>query len=224
MARVPWVEQAWGQDELTRTHRLVGFTSFTLMLAHIVLITLGYAAGPRRPVGHPRRPRRQLPGDAARRRRHARPRHGRRHVGEEGPGAAALRVLAPDPPLRLPRRGAGPAAPAVDRRDFLSSPSPRPSGGACMPCAPAPSSLFRVLLPLWRSLRAPIRVLDVRQDAPDVTTVTVGGAWREAAHGARRPVLPLALPRRPRAGRGPTPTPCRRPPTGHPALHRCPRR
>ena len=45
MARVPWVEQAWGEDELARTHRLVGFTSFTLMLAHIVLITLGYAAG-----------------------------------------------------------------------------------------------------------------------------------------------------------------------------------
>ena len=44
MARVPWVEQAWGQDELARTHRLVGFTSFNLMLAHIVLITLGYAA------------------------------------------------------------------------------------------------------------------------------------------------------------------------------------
>ena len=32
MARIPWVEQAWGQDELARTHRLVGFTSFTLML------------------------------------------------------------------------------------------------------------------------------------------------------------------------------------------------
>ena len=30
MARVPWVEQAWGQDELARTHRLVGFTSFNL--------------------------------------------------------------------------------------------------------------------------------------------------------------------------------------------------
>ena len=44
MARIPWVEQAWGQDELTRVHRLVGFTSFTLMLAHIALITLGYAA------------------------------------------------------------------------------------------------------------------------------------------------------------------------------------
>jgi predicted ferric reductase len=44
MARVPVIEQAWGQDELARVHRLVGFTSFNLMVAHIVLITLGYAA------------------------------------------------------------------------------------------------------------------------------------------------------------------------------------
>src|SRR3954454_9080844 len=31
MARIPFVEQAWGQDELARVHRLVGFTSFTLI-------------------------------------------------------------------------------------------------------------------------------------------------------------------------------------------------
>ena len=45
MARVPFIEQAYGQDALTRTHRTVGFWSFNLMVAHIVLITLGYAAG-----------------------------------------------------------------------------------------------------------------------------------------------------------------------------------
>ena len=45
MARIPIVEQAWGQDELARVHRLVGFTSFNLMLAHIVLTILGYSAG-----------------------------------------------------------------------------------------------------------------------------------------------------------------------------------
>src|SRR6478735_3817805 len=42
MARIPMVEQAWGQDELARVHRLVGFTSFNLMVAHIVLIIAGY--------------------------------------------------------------------------------------------------------------------------------------------------------------------------------------
>jgi predicted ferric reductase len=45
MARVPTLEHAFGQDRLARVHRLVGFSSFTLMLAHIGLITWGYAAG-----------------------------------------------------------------------------------------------------------------------------------------------------------------------------------
>ncbi|WP_018681956.1 ferredoxin reductase family protein [Actinokineospora enzanensis] len=45
MARIPLLERAFGQDRLARQHRLVGFTSFNLMLAHIVLITWGYAAG-----------------------------------------------------------------------------------------------------------------------------------------------------------------------------------
>ncbi|MFN0280346.1 MAG: ferric reductase-like transmembrane domain-containing protein [Kineosporiaceae bacterium] len=44
MARIPMVERAYGQDELARRHRLVGFTSFNLMVAHVVLITAGYAS------------------------------------------------------------------------------------------------------------------------------------------------------------------------------------
>src|SRR3954470_22726200 len=44
MARMPWVERSYGQDELARRHRLAGFTSITLLAAHLVLITLGYAA------------------------------------------------------------------------------------------------------------------------------------------------------------------------------------
>ena len=43
MARVPWAERAFGQDRLARWHRLLGFTSFSLMLAHIGLVTVGYA-------------------------------------------------------------------------------------------------------------------------------------------------------------------------------------
>ena len=43
MARIPWVEQVWGQDELTHRHRLVGFSSFWLMCVHVLLVTLGYA-------------------------------------------------------------------------------------------------------------------------------------------------------------------------------------
>jgi predicted ferric reductase len=37
------VERAFGQDRLARWHRFTGFTSFNLLLAHVVLITLGYA-------------------------------------------------------------------------------------------------------------------------------------------------------------------------------------
>ena len=44
MARIPAVEASYGQDELARRHRLVGFTSFNLMVVHVVAITAGYAA------------------------------------------------------------------------------------------------------------------------------------------------------------------------------------
>ncbi|MDG6105659.1 ferredoxin reductase family protein [Dactylosporangium aurantiacum] len=43
MARVPLIERAFGQDRLARWHRWTGFSSFHLMVAHIVLITVGYA-------------------------------------------------------------------------------------------------------------------------------------------------------------------------------------
>ncbi|PFG18012.1 putative ferric reductase [Propionicimonas paludicola] len=47
MARLPVVERVYGQDELARRHRLVGFWSFSLMLVHLVLITIGYALSAR---------------------------------------------------------------------------------------------------------------------------------------------------------------------------------
>src|SRR3954452_4834666 len=43
MARIPWVERSYGQDTLARRHRLVGFASFWLMIAHVLLVTVGYA-------------------------------------------------------------------------------------------------------------------------------------------------------------------------------------
>jgi predicted ferric reductase len=43
IARIPMVERSYGQDELARRHRLVGFWSFNLMLAHLVAIVIGYA-------------------------------------------------------------------------------------------------------------------------------------------------------------------------------------
>ncbi len=43
LARLPFVERAFGQDELVRRHRRVGVWSFTLVVAHVALITIGYA-------------------------------------------------------------------------------------------------------------------------------------------------------------------------------------
>lgn len=45
MARIPVLERAFGQDKIAGLHRLIGFTSFNLMMLHIVTITWGYAGG-----------------------------------------------------------------------------------------------------------------------------------------------------------------------------------
>jgi predicted ferric reductase len=45
MSRLPPLEHAYGRDRLARTHRVIGFLSFSLMITHIVLIIGGYAAG-----------------------------------------------------------------------------------------------------------------------------------------------------------------------------------
>ena len=45
MARVPLLEHAYGHDRLVRIHRVIGFTSFDLIVVHVLLITWGYAAG-----------------------------------------------------------------------------------------------------------------------------------------------------------------------------------
>jgi predicted ferric reductase len=43
MARIPPIERSYGQDALARRHRWFGFVSFWLLLAHLILITVGYA-------------------------------------------------------------------------------------------------------------------------------------------------------------------------------------
>jgi predicted ferric reductase len=44
IARVPWLESRLGMDRLTRWHRWTGFWLLWLLVAHVVFITLGYAA------------------------------------------------------------------------------------------------------------------------------------------------------------------------------------
>jgi predicted ferric reductase len=50
IARVPWLDRRLGMDQLTRWHRWTGFWVLWLLLAHVVFITLGYAASDGSPV------------------------------------------------------------------------------------------------------------------------------------------------------------------------------
>ncbi|MEO9151254.1 MAG: ferredoxin reductase family protein [Lapillicoccus sp.] len=40
MARLPWLERAWGREVLTRRHRQLGYWSFWLMILHVLLFVL----------------------------------------------------------------------------------------------------------------------------------------------------------------------------------------
>jgi predicted ferric reductase len=42
LARIPWVERAYGQDTLARWHRWTGFASFLLLATHVVLAVTAY--------------------------------------------------------------------------------------------------------------------------------------------------------------------------------------
>jgi predicted ferric reductase len=45
MSRLPVLEHAYGRDRLARIHRVIGFLSFDLMMVHVVTIIAGYASG-----------------------------------------------------------------------------------------------------------------------------------------------------------------------------------
>ncbi|GGL40582.1 oxidoreductase [Phycicoccus endophyticus] len=177
MARVPWLEQAWGQDELARVHRLVGLTSFTLLLTHIVLVTAGYAAsGPLGLWGTTWDLAVSYPGML---------------LAWAGTAALVMVVLTS---LRAARRrlryeswhlvhlygylGAGLVLPHQlwTGADFVDGPVATAFWWGLWALAALAVLLFRLGLPLWRSLRGPVRVLEVRPEGPGATTVTVGGA------------------------------------------------
>jgi predicted ferric reductase len=176
MARVPAVERAWGQYELTRLHRVVGFTSFTLLLVHIGLITFGYAAADPAAVW-------STIVDLT--------------VDYPGmllavAGTAAL-VMVVVTSARAARRrlryeswhlihlygylGTGLALPHQlwAGQDFVSSPVASAFWWSLYIACAAAVILCRLVLPLSRTLRASLRVADVRHDSANIVTVTVRG-------------------------------------------------
>lgn len=45
MSRSPWLDQLFGMDRLAQWHRVLGFSCVSLICAHVVLTTVGYALG-----------------------------------------------------------------------------------------------------------------------------------------------------------------------------------
>jgi predicted ferric reductase len=52
MSRSPWLESAFGMRALAHWHRWLGFTTVTLICAHVVFTTIGYALGDHTSVPH----------------------------------------------------------------------------------------------------------------------------------------------------------------------------
>ena len=176
MARIPLVERAFGQDRLARWHRWTGFTSFHLMVAHIVLITLGYAGSARANafaelwdlvVSYPG----MLLATAG----------------------TALLVLVVVTSMRAARRklryeswhllhlyaylGVGLALPHQlwTGADFIASPLSRAYWWTLYGAAAGAVLIYRIGLPLWRSWRYGLTVSHVVPEGPGLTSVYLRG-------------------------------------------------
>jgi predicted ferric reductase len=176
MARIPLLEGAFGQDRLARQHRLVGFTSFNLMLAHIALIVWGYAAGDLR----------QVPGTSW-------------HLAFDYPGmllavaGTCCLVMVVVTSVRAARRrlryeswhllhlyaylGVGLALPHQlwTGQEFLASTAATVYWWTLWATAAGAILVWRVALPLWRSARHRLRVTSVVREAHGVISVYLTG-------------------------------------------------
>lgn len=176
MARIPVVEKAYGQDELVHRHRLAGFWSFWLVVVHLVAITIGYALAARTNVFV------QF-----------------WELVVDYPGmllalaGTLLLVLTVVTSIRNARRklryeswhllhlyaylGVGLAVPHMlwAGSDFVGNPVAIAYWWTLWAAAAGSILLWRIGLPIVRSLRHDLRVADVVRESPDVVSVTMTG-------------------------------------------------
>ncbi|MCO1593889.1 ferric reductase-like transmembrane domain-containing protein [Micromonospora sp. RHAY321] len=176
MARVPWVEGRFGQDRLTRWHRYTGFTSFWLMLGHIVLIVVGYAAsGHTNVVSESWQLTTTYPGML---------------LAAAGTalliGVVVLSIRAARRQLRYESwhllhlyayLGVGLALPHQlwTGTEFVASPAARAYWWSAYILCAGSVLVFRLGLPLWRSHRHRLRVRKVTWEAPGVFSIHISG-------------------------------------------------
>lgn len=176
MARVPLVERSYGQDELARRHRLVGFWSFTLLVVHLVLITVGYTLAAHTDLLHETWTLLTSYGGML----------------LALAGTLALTAVTVTS-VRVARRalryeswhllhlyaylGVGLSVPHEiwTGADFATSPLVRAYWWSAYATTAGAVLVFRVGLPLWRTVRHGITVTAVVRESPDVVTVRMGG-------------------------------------------------
>ncbi len=176
MARVPVIERSYGQDDLARRHRLVGFWSFNLLVLHIVAITLGYTLADHNDVVHETWTLVTTYGGML----------------LALAGTAALTAVTVTS-VRAARRvlryeswhlihlyaylGVGFSVPHEiwTGKDFATSPVVRAYWWLSYATAAGAVLVFRVGLPLWRTVRHGITVTSVVRETRDVVTVRMAG-------------------------------------------------
>ncbi|HZX06233.1 ferredoxin reductase family protein [Kribbella sp.] len=176
MARVPMIERSYGQDELARRHRLVGFWSFNLLLVHIVLILVGYTLRDHNDLVHETWTVVTTYGGML-----------------LATAAAIALTLVVVTSIRAARKvlryeswhllhlyayvGVGLSIPHEiwTGADFSTSRLAQLYWWSAYGVAAGAIVLYRLLLPAWRTLRHGLTVTEVVREAPGVVTVLIGG-------------------------------------------------
>ncbi|MFF1819670.1 ferric reductase-like transmembrane domain-containing protein [Kribbella sp. NPDC058245] len=176
MARVPMIERSYGQDELARRHRLVGFWSFNLLMVHIGLILVGYTLR-----DHNNLLRETWTVVTT---------YGGMLLAVAGSIALTVVVITS---VRMARRalryeswhllhlyayvGVGLSVPHEiwTGQDFTTSSVARVYWWSAYAVALAAILVYRVALPVWRTLRHGLTVREVVREGPGVVTVTLAG-------------------------------------------------
>jgi len=180
IARMPFLERAVGQDRLLRWHRRIGPWPISLIAAHGALITLGYAQAARTGVLH------QLwilidsyPNILA------------------AVAAFGLLVAAGVTSFRLARRrmryeswwavhlytylalALAFAHQIGTGASFVGHPLTRIVWSVAWACTAGLVLVFRIALPVWRSMRHRLRVVQVHEEGPGVVSVVCEGRHLE---------------------------------------------
>ncbi len=180
IARLPWLESSLGQDRLVRWHRRLAPWSISLIMAHVILITLGYARASSTGAPHElwvliTSYRDMLAatvgfgllimaGISSYR-------HVRRHLRYETWWVIHLYLY-----LGLAMAFAHQIFTGVS---FIGHPLVRALWVVVWAATAGMVLVYRVAQPAWRSLRHQLRVVEVRQEAPGVVSVVCRGRHLE---------------------------------------------